>query len=68
MALDLARAGTDLVVWNRSPGRAEPLLAAGATLASSVDDVFARARVVIVMLVDEDVTDDVLGRGTPGFA
>jgi 3-hydroxyisobutyrate dehydrogenase len=39
-----------------------------ATLASSVDDLYSRARVVIVMLVDEDVTDDVLGRGTPGFA
>lgn len=62
MALDLARAGTDLVVWNRSPERAEPVLAAGATLVSSADDVFARARVDIVMLVDEDVTDDVLGR------
>ncbi len=68
MALNLARAGTDLVVWNRSPERAEPLLAAGATLAPSVDEVFARTRVVIVMLVDEQVTDDVLGRGTPGFA
>ena len=68
MALNLARAGTDLVVWNRSPERAEPLRAAGATLAPSVDEVFARARVVLVMLVNEDVTDDVLGRGTPGFA
>ena len=60
MALDLARAGTDVVVWNRSPERAEPLLVAGATLASSVDEVFARTRVVIVMLVNEDVTNDVL--------
>ncbi len=68
MALNLVRAGTDLVVWNRSPERAEPLLAAGTTLASSVEEVFTRARVVIVMLVDEDVTDDVLGRRTPGFA
>ena len=68
MALNLARAGTDLVVWNRSPARAAPLLAVGAKLASSVDEVFARARVVIVMLVNEEVTDDVLGRATSAFA
>ncbi|MGW2963873.1 NAD(P)-dependent oxidoreductase [Streptomyces sp. NPDC001220] len=67
MALNLARAGTPLVVWNRTTDRAEPLRAAGARLAASVEDVFARARVVIVMLLDEAVTDTVLGRGGPGF-
>ncbi|MGW7242374.1 NAD(P)-dependent oxidoreductase [Streptomyces sp. NPDC054804] len=67
MALNLARAGTPLVVWNRTTDRAEPLRAAGAQLAASVEDVFARARVVIVMLLDEAVTDTVLGRGGPGF-
>ncbi|HSK35919.1 MAG TPA: NAD(P)-binding domain-containing protein, partial [Actinomycetota bacterium] len=29
MAANLARAGTPLVVWNRSPGRTEPVRAAG---------------------------------------
>ncbi|MEU2620630.1 NAD(P)-dependent oxidoreductase [Streptomyces sp. NPDC007157] len=67
MALNLARAGTPLVVWNRTADRAEALRAAGAQLAASVEDVFARARVVIVMLLDEAVTDTVLGRGGPGF-
>ncbi|MEW2305909.1 NAD(P)-dependent oxidoreductase [Streptomyces sp. NPDC006655] len=67
MALNLARAGTPLVVWNRTPERAEPLRAAGALVAASVEEVFARARVVIVMLLDEEVTDTVLGRGGPGF-
>ncbi|MEU6200107.1 NAD(P)-dependent oxidoreductase [Streptomyces sp. NPDC047061] len=68
MALNLARSGTPLVVWNRTPGRAEALRAAGARVAESVEEVFARARVVIVMLLDETVTDAVLGRGGPGFA
>jgi 3-hydroxyisobutyrate dehydrogenase len=45
MALDLARAGTALVVWNRSA------------------EVFGRARVVILMLVDGAAIDAVLGHG-----
>ncbi|MFF5141443.1 NAD(P)-dependent oxidoreductase [Streptomyces sp. NPDC013157] len=68
MALNLARAGTPLVVWNRTPGRAEALRAAGARVAASAEEVFAHARVVFVMLVDETVTDTVLGRGGPEFA
>ncbi|MGY0055349.1 NAD(P)-dependent oxidoreductase [Streptomyces sp. LZ34] len=68
MALNLAKAGTRLVVWNRSAERAEPLRALGASVAADVDEVFARTRLVIVMLLDEEVTDAVLGRGTPGFA
>ncbi|MBW8796137.1 MAG: NAD(P)-dependent oxidoreductase [Streptomyces sp.] len=68
MALNLARAGTPLVVWNRTPERAEALRAAGARVAAIVEEVFARARVVFVMLVDETVTDTVLGRGGPEFA
>ncbi|MER6082141.1 NAD(P)-dependent oxidoreductase [Streptomyces sp. NPDC001833] len=68
MALNLARAGTPLVVWNRTPERAEALRAAGARVAASAEEVFAHARVVFVMLVDETATDAVLGRGGPEFA
>ncbi|WP_254647470.1 NAD(P)-dependent oxidoreductase [Streptomyces sp. GbtcB6] len=68
MALNLARSGTPLIVWNRTPGRAEALRAVGARVAASVEEVFAHARVVIVMLLDETVTDTVLGRGGPEFA
>jgi len=57
MALNLARAGTDLVVWNRSPHRAEPFAAVAAT----PDEVLARADVVILMLADEAAIDEVLG-------
>ncbi|WP_324788100.1 NAD(P)-dependent oxidoreductase [Streptomyces sp. H51] len=68
MALRLAHAGTPLVVWNRTPSRAEPLRAAGAEVATEAAEVFARAEVVILMLADDLAMDTVLGRGTPAFA
>ncbi|MEW2812562.1 NAD(P)-dependent oxidoreductase [Streptomyces massasporeus] len=68
MALNLARAGTPLVVWNRTPERCEPLRAAGAEVAASAAAVFRRASTVFLMLADETSVDAVLGRGTPDFA
>jgi 3-hydroxyisobutyrate dehydrogenase len=68
MALNLARAGTDLVVWNRTPERCAPLRDAGARVASGPDEVFRRAGVVFLMLADEAAVNAVLGRGTPRFA
>ncbi|YCK41129.1 NAD(P)-dependent oxidoreductase [Actinomadura sp. ATCC 39365] len=68
MALNLVRAGTPVVVWNRTAAGCEPLRAAGARVAASPDEVFAQARVVLLMLADEAAVDAVLGRGTPRFA
>ena len=68
MALNLVRAGTDLVVWNRSPEGSAPLRALGVPVADTPADVFRRARVVILMLFNEEASDSVLGRGTPGFS
>lgn len=68
MALSLAKAGTRLVVWNRSPTAADPLREAGAAVAASVEEVFERARIVILMLVNQTVLDEVLRRGTADFA
>src|SRR5581483_420124 len=68
MALNLARAGTPLVVWNRTAEKAEPLRAEGATVAGSPDALFAQAGVAILMLADGAAVDAVLGRGTPDFA
>lgn len=67
MALNLARAGQPLVVWNRSPEKCRPLAEAGALVGGSADEVFRQARIVILMMVDSDTTDLVLGRGTPAF-
>ncbi|WP_435178488.1 NAD(P)-dependent oxidoreductase [Actinacidiphila sp. bgisy145] len=68
MALNLARAGVPLVVWNRSPDRCEPLRAAGASVAADPADVLRRCRTVLLMLSDGAAMDAVLGRGTPDFA
>lgn len=67
MALNLVRAGMPLVVWNRTPERCEPLRMAGAEVADSVAALFAQTQIVILMLINESVTDSVLGRGTPDF-
>jgi len=67
MALNLARARVPLVVWNRTPERTGPLREAGAAVAASVEEVFARTRTVVVMLLDEAALDAALGRGTPAF-
>jgi 3-hydroxyisobutyrate dehydrogenase len=67
MALNLARAGTPLVVWNRSPAAAESLRRAGAQVAASPADVFRQARVVVLMLATEAAIDEVLDRGGAAF-
>ncbi|MEU3840369.1 NAD(P)-dependent oxidoreductase [Streptomyces sp. NPDC028635] len=68
MALRLAAAGTPLIVWNRTPGRAEPLRTAGATVAADAAEVFTKAGTVLLMLADEAAVDAVLARHTPEFA
>jgi 3-hydroxyisobutyrate dehydrogenase len=67
MALNLARAGTPLIVWNRTADRSEPLRAAGAKIATNPAEIFQHARIVILMLYDGAAIDSVLGRGTPDF-
>jgi 3-hydroxyisobutyrate dehydrogenase len=44
MALNLAKAGTHLLVWNRIRAKTLPLGAAGAKVASDSGNLFARAR------------------------
>ncbi|MEZ3178092.1 NAD(P)-dependent oxidoreductase [Streptomyces pimonensis] len=68
MALNLVRAGTPLVVWNRTRGRCDPLREVGAEVSGSAGEVFEKAGTVILMLADEAALDTVLGRGTPDFA
>ncbi|MDH6577371.1 NAD(P)-dependent oxidoreductase [Kitasatospora sp. MAP5-34] len=68
MALNLVKAGTPLLVWNRTASRTHTLAAAGAEVAPDAASVFARCEVVILMLLDDPGVDAVLGRGTPAFA
>jgi len=62
MAGHLLAAGHRVVVWNRSPGRMQPLLDAGAEPGASPADVAARCRVVMVCVSDTpDVTEVIAG-------
>jgi 3-hydroxyisobutyrate dehydrogenase len=68
MALNLVKARRRLVVWNRTPAKAQILAAAGAKLAQDAAEVFAHSRTVILMLTDGRAIDTVIGRGSPAFA
>lgn len=68
MALNLAKGGTPLIVWNRSPDKCTSLRAAGAEVADNAATVFLRADIVILMLANEPAVDAVLARGTDDFA
>ncbi|WP_175761832.1 NAD(P)-dependent oxidoreductase [Burkholderia anthina] len=68
MALNLARAGTPLIVWSRSRGSDDALHDAGAQVVEQVDDVFGACSTVLLMLANDAAIDTVLARGTPDFA
>lgn len=67
MAINLARAGTPLTVWNRTPARCAPVVRAGARAARDLDELFDECATVVLMLADEPAVDAVLGRGTDRF-
>lgn len=67
MALSLLRAGTPLVVWNRTGAKTAAVRAAGAAVAHDPAEVFERCRVVVLMLADGAAMDAVLARGTASF-
>ncbi len=60
MAANLARAGFPLSVWNRTPGRAGPLLALGAVEASSPREVARASDVVVTCVTDSPQVAEVL--------
>ena len=60
MSRHVLTAGHDLHVWNRSPGRAADLVAAGATEAKTVGDAVADADAVVLMLFGPDSVREVL--------
>jgi 3-hydroxyisobutyrate dehydrogenase len=60
MAANLARAGAPLTVWNRTPGRAAPLLALGAQEAESAAALAAGSDVVVICVSDTPDVEAVL--------
>ena len=64
MAVHLAKAGHDVVGYNRTPAKAQPLVDAGGRVAGSVAEAVADAEVVAVMVPDSpDVRDVLTGSG-----
>jgi 2-hydroxy-3-oxopropionate reductase len=64
MAANLVRAGFDVVGYNRSPGKAERLIAAGGRAAASVAEAVRDADVVATMVPDSpDVREVLMGEG-----
>jgi 3-hydroxyisobutyrate dehydrogenase len=68
MALNLVKARTRLLVWNRTPVKAKNLAAAGAEHAEDAAEVFAHSRTIILMLADGKAMDAVLARDSRAFA
>lgn len=60
MAAHVLAADHELTVWNRSPGKADELVGAGATEAASVADAVRTAEAVVLMLYGPDSVREVL--------
>ena len=67
MSANLLRAGAEVAVWNRTPGRAADLVAAGAIEAVSPSRVAARSQTVVVCVSDTPDVEAVLF-GSDGVA
>jgi 3-hydroxyisobutyrate dehydrogenase len=67
MAATLLRAGAELTVWNRTPGRAADLVAAGAKAGASPAEVARQSQIVVVCVSDTPDVEAVLF-GSDGIA
>jgi 3-hydroxyisobutyrate dehydrogenase len=65
MARSLLRAGLDVIVWNRSPGRAVPLGTDGAQVAGTAAGAVAGVDAVVTMLWDGDSVAEVMTAALP---
>ena len=66
MAMTIARAGHELTVWNRSPGKADDLVAAGAREAERPRAAAEGAEIVLSMVLDDDASRAVWSDGETG--
>ncbi|WFB11803.1 NAD(P)-dependent oxidoreductase [Streptomyces sp. LX-29] len=67
MARNLARAGLDVRVWNRTRAKAEPLAEAGARVADTPAEAVDGADAVLTMLYDGAAVLDTMGRAAPAL-
>lgn len=60
LARTLIESGRSVTVWNRTPGKADPLVAAGATLADSATEAIAASPATVTCIASHDQTIDLL--------
>jgi 3-hydroxyisobutyrate dehydrogenase-like beta-hydroxyacid dehydrogenase len=68
MTRTLLAAGHPVTVWNRTAGRADGVVADGATLAATPGAAVGASDLVILSLTDYRAMHDVLGRATASLA
>jgi 3-hydroxyisobutyrate dehydrogenase len=61
MARNIARAGLQLLAWNRSREKAEPLAEDGARICDSASEAVAGAKVIVTMLSDAEAVLSTMG-------
>lgn len=60
LAETMIKAGHETVVWNRTPTKAEPLVALGAKQAANVPDAISQSPITVVCVGDYDNSDSIL--------
>ncbi|MEV8452721.1 NAD(P)-binding domain-containing protein [Streptomyces sp. NPDC052095] len=68
MTRTLLTAGHPVTVWNRTPGRADDVVADGATLAATPGEAVGASDLVILSLTDYRAMYDILGGATASLA
>ena len=56
MAANWLKKGFALTIWNRTPARAEPLAAQGATIAATPREAAQGADIIVAMVADNDAS------------
>lgn len=67
MSLNLVKAGYDVTVWNRTPSKADNLVAAGAKLAASPKEVAEQSDIIFTMVADGKIMQHVALDGATGI-
>lgn len=65
MARHLLRSGRSLVVWNRTPEKAEPLRVEGAVVAQTLSEVAQKSRLIFLCVSTTEDVQEVLSRMSP---
>lgn len=68
MTRTLIRAGHPVTVWNRTPSRAEGVVAAGAQLAATPSEAVAASDLILLSLTDYQAMWDILGGATAALS